>query len=48
VVIRVLDEPDGGSFSLVGMSPEEMRESQQRDPDLSQICQWVSTGEDPD
>jgi hypothetical protein len=44
VVIRALDEPDGGSFSFVGMSPEEMRESQQRNPDLSQ---WLSTGEEP-
>jgi hypothetical protein len=48
VVIRTLDEPDGGSFSLVGMSPEEMRESQQRDLDLSQFCQWLSTGKEPD
>jgi hypothetical protein len=39
VVIRALDEPDGGSFSLVGMSLEEMRESQQRDPDLIQFYQ---------
>jgi hypothetical protein len=44
VVIRALDDSDGGSFSLVGMSPKEMRESQQRDPDLSQFCQWLSTG----
>jgi hypothetical protein len=44
VVIRALDEPDGGSFSFVGMSPEEMRESQPRNPDLSQ---WLSTGEEP-
>jgi hypothetical protein len=48
VVIRALDGLDGGSLSLVGMSPEEMRESQQRDPDLSSFCQWLSADEEPE
>jgi hypothetical protein len=48
VVIRALDEPDGGSFSLVGMKPEEMWERQHRDPGLRQFCQWLSTWEEQD
>jgi hypothetical protein len=48
MVIRALDGPDGGSLSFVDLSPEEMRESQQRDPDLSSFCQWLAADEEPD
>jgi hypothetical protein len=47
MVVRALDGPDGGSLSFVGLSPEEMRESQQRDPDLSLFCQWLAADAEP-
>jgi hypothetical protein len=35
-------------LSFVGLSPEEMRESQQRDPDISSFCQWLAGDAEPD
>jgi hypothetical protein len=48
MVVQALDRPDGGSLSFVGLSAEEMRESQQRDPDLSSFCQWLAVDAEPD
>jgi hypothetical protein len=48
MVVRALEGPDSGSLSFVGLSPQEMRESQQRDPDLSLFCQWSAADTEPD
>jgi hypothetical protein len=48
MVVRALDGPDDGSLSFLGLSPEEMRESQQRDLDLSLFRQWLAADTEPD
>jgi hypothetical protein len=46
--VAALDEQDDRSLSFVGLSPGEMRESQQSDPDLSLFSQWLAAYTKPD
>jgi hypothetical protein len=48
MVVRAFNGLDDGSLSFVGLSPEEMRESQQRDSGLSSYCQWLAADSEPD
>ncbi|XP_048757672.2 uncharacterized protein LOC125667991 [Ostrea edulis] len=46
-VVRTLTDTGSGSLSLVGMTADEMMQSQQQDADLKLFGQWLSTDGEP-